>query len=259
MRIVAALALFLGLPLAAALTVTDLSPTPTAYSSTAPVGFPIKVRVQGAAAFSLATAIVNLSTQTTHSVNHPVTMSATTLGVREGRFNPSAGTKRLYEGCGFRVQHKVAATIAGVKSRRNVVANIKGNPYAQHVRLGGPHILPQEVVFPGVGGSVTVPFVSVHTADFIGVLQLQNGYDRILKITGASVTCGGQDCSSVPTPYISVRDLPPVTQELTCGDQATTAFMCTPEAGGLKAEAKFETDLGTLIVPFECGPEVGGG
>jgi len=137
-----------------------------------------------------------------------------------------------------------------------VEKNITGSPYAQHVIAGGV-----EVQFPTGGGQVTTRNVFLSSYSAYGVyVGLVNGYDETLTLKKAGVTCGrGQDCSTVPTPYITNIALPTVPVGFACGENQAVAFLCslTAQEKGQGGEVKFETSLGDVVVPFTCAPDIG--
>jgi hypothetical protein len=247
------------------LSVEDQTPSPAQYSTSAPPGFPVKARAVATWASSptLRTAVL-LGTPATYeySTNVPMTRNTVDQDLFEGVFTPGLPGVRAFVACGFRVQHAGHSNLLGFIPKTVIVTkDVAGNPYAEYVAVGSISGLTIGASFPtGGGGTIKTGPLTVPTYTSYWSISLLNFYKAGLTVTNAGVTCGnGQACDSFSPPYIGAISTTTLPVTLACTDFATVFFQCADDAvsnqrGG---EAKFETSLGTVLVPFICGQEYG--
>ena len=237
----------------------DETPNPPQYSANS--GFLIRAQAHGGSFTTtptLSSYVASIGINAPHAINAQVTMGATNQAEHyAGHYNPAFPSVRLFTGCGLRLYHRVDSKWLGIWPwHRDVTASVPGNPYAQAVEVNG-----LDVAFPNGGGSVTTAKTGVVGSTSTDMyVSLVNGYDKVLTVSKAEVTCGGQTCGSRASMYIVAITLPAMPTNLACGEYVTVAFSCTDEAvtQSLPVEVTFATDLGTVIHPFYCVPNPGG-
>lgn len=250
---------------ACGVSVDDHTPSPPQYSYSLPLGFTVRATTAVASGFmstpELKTYLTSLGTATTYPVNQQISMSPSAGGDYIGRFLPTAGSVRLYTGCGFKLQHVVSSKFIGIfPASQTINKNVPGDPYAQHVMVGGI-----DAVFPTGGGAtnsgkITTPEIWVSSYSNLESIAFTNGYDAPLVLTATQLTCTNGDCAASTPPYITNITLPPVPATLACGEYRLITFVCSVAAAeqGLGGEAMFTTNRGTVTVPFHCYPDQGG-
>ena len=95
------------------------------------------------------------------------------------------------------------------------------------------------------------------TADkFVGIWS---AYDNTFTINSATLTCGGQDCSTISNPPIINIQLGGVPAAMACGALFTAQFECTKAGKDASAigELRLNTTQGTFGVDFMCAEPLG--
>ena len=259
-------ALAVALSAFSCLSVEDATPSPPVYRADAPQGFPIKGKVEITAGMSdpSLTTVMLLGTPSTFQWTQaiPMTRSTTDPTVYDGVFNPNYLGARPFIACGFKVQHTARANLLGFIPQSKVATkDVAGNSYAEYVAIGNASGAAFTATFPS-GGNGTIktgPFV-VYTFSSEWDVSLLNYYRSGLTVTNASLTCGnGQACDSFNPIYVGAISTPSLPVTLACTDFTHVSFQCTDEAinSGRGGEVRFDTNKGTVIVPFVCGPVMG--